>query len=299
MLVARTPTSPRPSSPFFSSHDYASSGPSSAFGGASPSASSHRPPAQQQQQPQQQRPDVVRRPSALRKANSDHIITPAVLRFDPRKPQHIPSSASGEQRTQQRSVSSPTSTTTNATPGASASSSAVPRTSPPRPLAPASGSSASPDGAAPVRPALAPLVTSGTVSSSSGDLTTSSGSLLARRRSSRTTGTRADVLPMLSDLSLRGALPATGLDELDDTVTHKVIGESSHAQTPSSESGSPVVARGAHKNHKSIDGMVQDGYRPTKSFVPTPFPEKRKDWLSDEEDEEDDGKEAPQHQKAP
>ncbi|BGP41263.1 hypothetical protein JCM10450v2_005305 [Rhodotorula kratochvilovae] len=267
MLVARTPPSPS-GNPYFASRDYASQPAAAAPPPASSSSNAQAPHLAP-------RPGVARRPSALRKASSDHIITPAVTRFVPR-PAYIPptsparASASGSAVHQEAERAS--------SPGASASAASSSTLPPPVDAALArSPSSSSSSGSPPVRPSLNPL---GATSSSGG-----SGSLLARRRSSRTAA-RADVLPMLSDLSLKGALPTAGLalDELDDTVRPAVIGESSHAQTPASEAASPVLARNGAGRAKEV---VEGEFKPTRSFVPTPFPEKRPHWLSDEEDELD------------
>ncbi|GAA6055869.1 hypothetical protein JCM3770_001531 [Rhodotorula araucariae] len=269
MLVARTPPSPS-GNPYFASRDYA----------AQPAAPPHASSSNTSPAHLASRPGVARRPSALRKAGSDHIITPAVTRFaartvhiPPTSPEAVTSAEGAETRASTSSAGRPSS------PGTNAAASMLPPPVGAAVASLASSSSASAGGSPPVRPSLSPLGT-GSSSSSSGS------GLLARRRSSRSTA-RADVLPMLSDLSLKGALPAAGLalDDLDDTVRPAVIGESSHAQTPASEAASPVHARG--RPQEGAMEVVEGAFKPTRSFVPTPFPEKRPHWLSDEEDELD------------
>ncbi|GAA5927320.1 hypothetical protein JCM1841_002207 [Sporobolomyces salmonicolor] len=211
------------------------------------------------------RPQPPRRPSALRKASSDHIITPAVTRFDPQT-SHIPPSilSTDPSRFRPRNVSPcspsyPTSPPTTTSLSLPLLTNNVPASPPARP---------------PVQPLASP--TSRTSPSSAS-------SLLARRRSSRTAA-RPDILPLLDDLKLPD-LPIPPLDHLDDTVVGEVIGVSTQSQTPSHD----VLTPG------SRDAVVvEKPYKPTRSFVPTPFPEKRKIFFDSkdeggESDDEQDG----------
>ncbi|GAA5855188.1 hypothetical protein JCM9279_007583 [Rhodotorula babjevae] len=267
MLVARTPPPTSPVHHDLVSHDF--------FRPHTPSSA---------------RPSVARRPSALRNASSDHLITPAVTRFATGQPASIPPSqpvsTGSEPLVPSGSVSSPCGIVRPSPVRAASSSSS--RGAGAKPTGPASpGSLALPSpglaaGAAVatspflVRPSLNPLG-----GSSDSSAPSSNGSLLARRRSSRSTA-RPDVLPLLADLSLAGALPSPSLAELDDDVRPTVIGESSHAQTPASEASSPVVARAPG----GVKQVVETEFRPTRELVSTPFPSKMPDWI-DEEDELD------------
>ncbi|GAA6015828.1 hypothetical protein JCM10207_008810 [Rhodosporidiobolus poonsookiae] len=223
-----------------------------------PSSPSHSPFAAPSSFNLPPRPLPQRRPSALRSTSSDHLITPGVTRFNhrleeiPREPQR---STSQRSATAKPSLSREPSSKTHG------------RMAPPIPTVDSAPKRSSPP---PVRPPPQPLG-----SSTSGG---SSGSLLARRRSSRS-AVRSDI-PSLSELSL-GDLPTTPLAELDDTVRPKVIGESSHAVTPVSDSASST-AGGAR--------VVEKPYKSTKAFVPTPFPQRRKDWLDDEDEDDEDEK---------
>ncbi|KAJ8293802.1 hypothetical protein OF846_003066 [Rhodotorula toruloides] len=238
MLVARTPPSPSPTPCF--SRDFA--------GHANPTP---------------RRPDApVRRPSALRNASSDHILTPAVLRFD-KKVANIPSpySYDGKQAGAPAPQPSNRGLSLGKLPASSTNIATSPNEKVPSP---------------PTRPSLNPLANSPSPPPSSG-------SLLARRRSSRTTS-RPDMIPLLTDLKLDD-LPTPNLNELDDTIRPEVIGKSSHAQTPSTDVLSPTTVRRIEKDGAQV---VEIDFKPTRSFVPTPFPSARKDWLDeDDQDEED------------
>ncbi|BGP33316.1 hypothetical protein JCM10296v2_005114 [Rhodotorula toruloides] len=243
MLVARTPPSRSPTPCF--SRDFAG------HANATP-----------------RRPDApVRRPSALRNASSDHILTPAVLRFD-KKVANIPSPSSYDGK-QAGAASQPPSR------GLSLDNLPSPSTN--------TDTATSPDEkvpSPPTRPSLNPL-------SNSPSPPLSSGSLLARRRSSRTTS-RPDMIPLLTDLKLDD-LPTPKLDELDDTIRPEVIGKSSHAQTPSTDVLSPTTVRRIEKDGAQV---VETDFKPTRSFVPTPFPSARKDWLDEDDEDEDDADDA-------
>ncbi|GAA5944476.1 hypothetical protein JCM3775_005870 [Rhodotorula graminis] len=266
MLVARTPPPTSPIHHDLVSRDFFASNPHT--------------------QPQSARPSVARRPSALRNASSDHLITPAVTRFATGQPKSIPPSTTGvatgnEPLVPAASATSPDGIVRPLPVRAASSSSSRAAGAEPTSLA-AGGPLAlpSPGFASPalVRPSLNPL---GGSSDSGGP--PSSGSLLARRRSSRSTA-RPDVLPLLADLSLAGALPSPSLAELDDDVRPTVIGESSHAQTPASEASSPVVARAPGAG--VVKQLVETEFRPTRDKVHTPFPGRLPNWI-DEEDELD------------
>ncbi|KDE03098.1 hypothetical protein MVLG_06395 [Microbotryum lychnidis-dioicae p1A1 Lamole] len=110
-----------------------------------------------------------------------------------------------------------------------------------------------------------------TISPTSATTPTAGGSLLARRRSSVASGKRPDIFA-LSDLKISPPLEQV----LDDTVPFKVIGMASAAVTPSKED------LGLAKTPT----LVVKSFRPTKSFVPTPFPEKRQ-FISDDEGDSD------------
>ncbi|BGP01051.1 hypothetical protein RTBOTA2_004457 [Rhodotorula toruloides] len=210
------------------------------------------------------RPDApVRRPSVLRNASSGDILTHAVLRFD-KKVANIPSPSSYDGK--QAGSSSPQPPKRGLSldklpPPVTTSTATSPNEKVPSP---------------PTRPLLNPL-------SNSPSPPPSSGSLLARRRSSRTTS-RPDMIPLLTDLKLDD-LPTPKLDELDDTIRPEVIGKSSHAQTPSTDVLSPTTVRRIEKDGAQV---VETDFKPTRSFVPTPFPSARKDWLDEDDEDEDD-----------
>lgn len=99
------------------------------------------------------------------------------------------------------------------------------------------------------------------------------GSLLARRRSSRS-ASRPDILaPLLTDLSL------DNLPKLDDTVKPEVIGISSHAETPSSETVSPVDP--VDEERLSRPSLVEHSFRSTRENVSTPHPRVGADYIGD------------------
>lgn len=66
----------------------------------------------------------------------------------------------------------------------------------------------------------------------------------------------------------------TELDRLDDTVPKEVIGFSSAAVTPETPSEGQT--------------LVEESFKPTRSFVATPFPEK-KSFIGDDDDEDEEG----------
>ncbi|GAA6028598.1 hypothetical protein JCM8097_007303 [Rhodosporidiobolus ruineniae] len=207
------------------------------------------------------RPAPLRRPSALRSASSDHILAHGVTRFD-NKPKVIPSPSPDELPLLRRHTST-----------SSVRSSAAPS----RPAPPIPTSAPSP----PARPPTKPL---GRSTSQSG----SSGSLLARRRSSRSAASRPDV-PLLSNLEL-GPLPTAGLEGLDDTVRPAVIGESAAAQTPVRDGDLPSAGGGGGSGGKAQ--VVVKPFKSTKAYIPTPF-ESRRTFLSDDDgSDEDDDEEA-------
>ncbi|GAA6064078.1 hypothetical protein JCM10212_002720 [Sporobolomyces blumeae] len=217
--------------------------------------------------PRLARPTTLgRRPSAMKSPQSDQI-TPAVTRFDPRavdippSPTFPPSADPGpgspdRERDHDHDRSHPR-------------ASAVDR---PPPLAPRA------------KTAPAPLLARSASARSSHKASTTSPpapsgpSLLARRRSSCKSQQRPDLFPKLDDLKLP-ALPTPPLEHLDDTVRPEVVGVSSQAHTPFA--ASPT----------SDDHVVEEGYRPTRTFVATPFPTtRRKSFFEDSDDERAGGK---------
>lgn len=234
------------------------------------------------------RPNTFRRPSALRSASSDIILTSAVTRFDQRKPVVIP-----RPHDKENDVAPPRYTVQPSRTTSPAPRNALHRPAPPIPSAAASStSSLSRSATVPSRPSARPLPGSSSSSSSSSSSTSadppSSGSLLARRRSSRSasvSGTqRPNFTPFLplADLSL--SLPAAPLEDiLDDTVRPKIIGESAAAVTPVREEMTPG------KEGQAVR-VVEGRYKPTKKFVSTPFPT-RTEFLSDDDDDDDDEEE--------
>lgn len=158
------------------------------------------------------RPQPPRRPSAMRNSSSDHIITPAVTRFDPTTADIPPSPTSPSSRSPFKPTLDHENTELPATLPTSKS--------------------------APPLPSLPPRATT----CPQGPPTVSSPptSLLARRRSSRSTA-RPDLFPKLDDLKLP-SLPVPPLEELDDTVRPDVIGVGSEASTPFASSPTSTVA---------------------------------------------------------
>ncbi|GAA5870866.1 hypothetical protein JCM8547_001727 [Rhodosporidiobolus lusitaniae] len=236
--------------------------------------------------PPSSRPSPLRRPSALRSRSSEQI-TPAVCRFDKRQPVVIPRSP-GQQQQDEGSRTAPR----KEEPGRSGKG--VPRMRPAPPIptgaapAPAPRATLARSATLPTRPPPQPLsLNPSSSSSSSSSSGPSPGSLLARRRSSRS-AVRSDILPLLKDLKLDELPPAPLEDLLDDTVRPAVIGESSAAVTP-------LVEEENAEGRKEQARVVVRPFKPTRSFVSTPFPKKANNYFSsDEEDEEDEEDEAKQ-----
>ncbi|GAA5895383.1 uncharacterized protein JCM6883_001488 [Sporobolomyces salmoneus] len=200
------------------------------------------------------RPLPPRRPSALRNSASDHLITPAVTRFDPEtadippSPTFPPSSSS----------SSPSHSSAETSESSSSNVDSPSLLSIPPP-------------SLTHRPATCPQSVPKPCSPPT--------SLLARRRSSRSTA-RPDFLPKLDDLKI-SAFPAPPLEELDDTVRPDVIGVGSQATTPFASSPT------------SVAGIQEAPFRPTKTYASTPFPKGRRQSFFDEsEEEEEEGEES-------
>lgn len=189
----------------------------------------------------------------MRSSSSDHIITPAVTRFDPETADIPPSPTFGPAAATSTSTStSPRSPPTR--PAETNASLAVPAPPPP---------------SLPHRPATCPQeVTKSTASPPSPQTT----SLLARRRSSRSTA-RPDFLPKLDDLKLP-TLPVPPLEELDDTVVPDVIGVGSQATTPFAVSPT------------SMSHVEEAPFRSTKTYASTPFPKGRRQSFFDESDDD-------------
>ncbi|KWU44800.1 hypothetical protein RHOSPDRAFT_33617 [Rhodotorula sp. JG-1b] len=296
MLVAHSPSSPSSGSPFFS-RDYAVRGVTSTSAASSPSAS---PPAAANTASSPptaaRRPDVPRRPSALRNKSSDHILVHAKLRFGSSDGSR--SSGSGEPESGARSAGllepgEPTwddktprasfALAPGSSPDVLPSKSAGdgeghPRVSPPPPppalqrrpsLAPLTMTSPESEGANLHRS----LSTSSNGSGVSSGGSVGGGSLLARRRSSRSASRPEILAPLLTDLSL------DNLPKLDDTVRPEVIGVSSHAETPSSETVSPVDPQ--DQERLSRPSLVEHSFRSTRENVSTPFPRLRDDYIGD------------------
>ncbi|GAA5860896.1 hypothetical protein JCM3774_003179 [Rhodotorula dairenensis] len=289
MLVAHSPSSPSSGSPFFSARDYAT------VRGPSPPATSSASvssPGADNAATAGRRPDIPRRPSALRNKSSDHILVHAKLRFGSSAP--APPDSSGSQSAGLLDRVEPSwddSTPRGSFAQGSPDAPLNPKSSLLAPVGAGEGqpgetaSSPSPPPALQRRPSLAPLTMTSPESegvpslqrslstSSNGSGTGSGGSLLARRRSSRS-ASRPDILaPLLTDLSLEN------LPKLDDTVTPEVIGISSHAETPSSETVSPVDPEDA-KRH-SRPSLVEHSFRSTRENVSTPHPRVRADYIGD------------------
>lgn len=194
------------------------------------------------------RPQPPRRPSAMRSSSSDHIITPAVTRFDP-ETADIPPSPTFPNAVEPSSL-------------ADAPSLNPSTTKPPFLEAPP-----------PAPPLLSHRAATSPVPTTKVNATSPPTSLLARRRSSRSTA-RPNFLPKLDDLKLP-SLPVPPLEELDDTVVPEVIGVGSQATTP--HSISPTSTR------DSSDAP----FKPTRSYASTPFPKGRRQSFFDEESDED------------
>ncbi|GAA5873857.1 hypothetical protein JCM16303_002612 [Sporobolomyces ruberrimus] len=209
------------------------------------------------------RPAPPRRPSAMRSPSSDHIITPAVTRFDP-ETADIPPSPTFNPDEVTLQATSPFDSKSSAESTGTFDTATTKTTSDP--------SSVPPPPSFPHRAATSPVASLARKNST----TTSPpqpGSLLARRRSSRSTA-RPDFLPKLDDLKLP-SLPVPPLEELDDTVVPDVIGVGSQATTPFAVS--PTSTR----------DVQEAPFRPTKSYASTPFPKGRRQSFFDESDEED------------
>ncbi|GAA6017440.1 hypothetical protein JCM11491_006659 [Sporobolomyces phaffii] len=202
--------------------------------------------------PRDGRPLPARRPSAMRSSSSDHIITPAVTRFDPETADIPPSPTFAPAPDDDR----------QSAPSASGS---TPRSA---------ESSVPPPPSLVHRPATCPQKPSPAAAASSSPPT----SLLARRRSSRSASARPELFPKLDDLKLP-ALPVPPLEELDDTVVGEVIGVASQATTPFAAAPPPDDA-----------DVHEAPFRPTKTYASTPFPQGRRQSFfdSEEEDDEDD-----------
>ncbi|KAG0659421.1 hypothetical protein C6P46_005200 [Rhodotorula mucilaginosa] len=301
MLVAHSPSSPSSGSPFFS-RDYAVRGVTSTSAASSPSASPPAVAANTASSPPAaaRRPDIPRRPSALRNKSSDHILVHAKLRFGSSSG-GARSSGSGESASGARSAGlldpgEPTwddktprasfALAPGSSPDALPSKSAAvgeghPRVSPPPPppalqrrpsLAPLTMTSPESEGASLQRSLSTSSNGSGVSSGGSGG----GGSLLARRRSSRSASRPEILAPLLTDLSL------DNLPKLDDTVRPEVIGVSSHAETPSSETVSPVDPE--DQKRLSRPSLVEHSFRSTRENVSTPFPRLREDYIGDAAD---------------
>ncbi|GAA5933301.1 uncharacterized protein JCM15063_001277 [Sporobolomyces koalae] len=201
------------------------------------------------------------RPSAMRNSSSDHIITPAVTRFDPKTADIPPSPTFNPGECEARA----------AKPDSSTASSLDPPSTLDAPTSVDHSSRVPPPPALAHRSATAPVGTPLRSASTSPKPTTS---LLARRRSSRSTA-RPDFLPKIDDLKLP-TIPIPPLEELDDTVVPDVIGVSSQATTPFAVSPTAV-------------DLEEAPFKPTKSYASTPFPSKgrRQSFFDESEDEED------------
>ncbi|POY73255.1 hypothetical protein BMF94_3589 [Rhodotorula taiwanensis] len=287
MLVARSPSSPSSGSPFFA-RDYALIASTASAAGSSPRSSSPTAGADQTQR----RPEIPRRPSALRNRSSDHILVHAKLRFGSSdsgaqaagnaasgvtaaadQPQGDPPSSSGQHVQSEEGSAKPA---RSARRGSMSVGSDVLRGSP----ALCGDFTLSPP-ALQRRPSLAPLTPASPSgeegrqrslsTSSSGSGVSAGGSLLARRRSSRSAA-RPDVLaPLMTDLAL------ADLPKLDDTVRPEVIGVSSYADIPASETTSPVDM--TVKTASTRPSLVECSFRSTREKVSTPFPKGREEWI--------------------
>ncbi|BGP56536.1 hypothetical protein JCM8202v2_004158 [Rhodotorula sphaerocarpa] len=245
---------------------------------------------------------MPRRPSALRNTSSDHILVHAKLRFGS-------SGSSPESALSPGEESGPGATTPTDLESAAAAfpmRGSPPKSSPEQPAKAAAATKGpspvkfgdglvkSPPSALQRRPSLAPLTSAspmieGTRQRSQSTSSTGSagggppgGALLTRRRSSRAASRPEILAPLITDLSLND------LPKLDDTVRPEVIGLSSHAETPSSETVSPVDMDA--KTAMTRPSLIECSFRSTEERVSTPFPKSRKEWLGD--DAESSGDEA-------
>lgn len=212
----------------------------------------------------------ARRPSTLRRSSSSSIILAPIARFSPDPPAHMPPPIfdAKQSPTHYDSPSRPPMTGQHCS-FSSLSDQAAGNSN--------SGSKAPPV-PAPARPPIQPSTSS----------TSSGGSLLQRRRSSQGAHGRERPAFAITELKLP-ALPTPPLaelplqlDQLDDSIPTTIIGESSAAVTPASEGGGTPGFKAS---------VVERPFKPTRTFVATPFPEK-KSFLPDEDDEDDSADEA-------
>lgn len=189
----------------------------------------------------------------MRNSSSDHIITPAVTRFDPTTSDIPPSPTYARDP----------STSCSATPAK------LPTLD--HPQNPATTLELPSMNHLPPVPSLPPRAT--TCPQSVPKVSSPPTSLLARRRSSRSTA-RPDLFPKLDELKLP-SLPVPPLEELDDTVVPDVIGVGSEASTPFASSPTSTVA------------IEEASFRPTKTYASTPFPKGRRQSFFDESEDED------------
>ncbi|SCV75003.1 BQ2448_8032 [Microbotryum intermedium] len=214
------------------------------------------------------------RPGLRRNTSTSSIILSPVLRFSPNS-SFIPSPSESTLNLGEASYLDHSNVSPNAPVGSGSSQesrcSFAPETKPQRPTIVTDSPKLTEFVALNEAPRPERLQKSPTVSPTSATTPTAGGSLLARRRSSAANGMRPDIFA-LSGLKITAPLEQV----LDDTVPVKVIGTASAAVTPSKEDlGLPETPT-----------LVVKDFRPTKSFVPTPFPEKRQ-FISDDEGESD------------
>ncbi|ORY70623.1 hypothetical protein BCR35DRAFT_167050 [Leucosporidium creatinivorum] len=208
----------------------------------------------------------ARRPSTLRRSSSSSIILAPIARFSPDPPAQMPPPIFDSKQSpthydspsrppvggQHCSFSSSSSNTTSKGKGTAAEGQPAP----------------------PARPPIKPTTSS----------TSSGSSLLQRRRSSQGAHGRERPAFAITELKLP-SLPTPPLAELplelsqlDDKIPETIIGESSAAVTPASEGGGTPGAKAA---------IVERPFKPTRTFVATPFPEK-KSFLPDDDDDDED-----------
>lgn len=72
-------------------------------------------------------------------------------------------------------------------------------------------------------------------------------------------------------------LALADLPKLDDTVRPEVIGVSSYADIPASETTSPVDM--TVKTASTRPSLVECSFRSTREKVSTPFPKGREEWI--------------------